>query len=266
MATRTLCDWCAQEIDEDESLSADELDRLGLSDESVDQFVVIEVRFNGSTYLDRVKRRDEILHFHHPHCFHDALDLIADHRRWAEQRATGRRGAALPGWESDGLTAAPGVVQRAEKSELTKPVSDDPFHGLGARVALALRRAGFHSVDDLAGRSQADLLALPNVGAGSVDHVMELLEARGLGLTGPTPDEVGKRLRGLRLAAGLSHAELARELRGAVPPGEEHANWHQRLCQWEAGRKMPDDTAAEALAGIYAVSPGFLMCREKDGA
>ncbi len=64
-------------------------------------------------------------------------------------------------------------------------------------------------------------------------------------------EEVGRRLRELRVAAGLSQRELAR--RAGVTPG--------MLCMVEQGRTSPSGTTQAALAAGLGLSTGALRAR-----
>jgi hypothetical protein len=103
MATFIECDWCSRPIDlDDDDYSPDEYNRAGI-DATPDSYVILEARFDGVDRYDHPKKRSEIAHFHNPDCYHGALRLIRDHRRWAEERDAGPDAALMPKWDGDGL-------------------------------------------------------------------------------------------------------------------------------------------------------------------
>jgi transcriptional regulator with XRE-family HTH domain len=63
---------------------------------------------------------------------------------------------------------------------------------------------------------------------------------------------VGVRIRELRRAAGLTQAQLARQL-----PGLLEAN---QISRWERGRMYPSWANVEALAVVLGVTEEDLLC------
>jgi carbon monoxide dehydrogenase subunit G len=87
----------------------------------------------------------------------------------------GQSGAAVPGGQSGAAVPGDGA--------LLVPVEDLQ---LPVRTFNSLRREGIHTVRDLSARSEADLLAIPNLGPQSVSEIQQKLAEQGLALASGT--------------------------------------------------------------------------------
>ena len=77
--------------------------------------------------------------------------------------------------------SATGVADAALAADLALPIED---LDLTVRSYNCLKREGIHTVGELVGRSEADLLDIRNFGAKSIDEVKAKLDERGLTLRG----------------------------------------------------------------------------------
>ncbi|NLB50468.1 MAG: DNA-directed RNA polymerase subunit alpha [Clostridiaceae bacterium] len=74
---------------------------------------------------------------------------------------------------------APFLVEEKEKSIYDAPIEDLKF---STRIFNSLKRADIHTVADLVARSREDLMKVRNLGATSLDELVEKLDAQGLSL------------------------------------------------------------------------------------
>ena len=103
--------------------------------------------------------------------------------------------------------AADGAADPASLEELQLP----------GRAYNSLRRVGIHTVDDLSARTEADLLAIENLGPQSVREIKERLAGIGRHLA---EQPAGASLRGPRPAGGAPRRRgRRRTCRGASPGG-----------------------------------------------
>jgi DNA-directed RNA polymerase subunit alpha len=86
--------------------------------------------------------------------------------------------------EAEGIEIGPSVGDAALASDLALPIED---LDLTVRSYNCLKREGIHSVGELVGRSEADLLDIRNFGAKSIDEVKEKLGEMGLALKDSPP-------------------------------------------------------------------------------
>ncbi len=75
----------------------------------------------------------------------------------------------------------PFLVEEKEKSIYDAPIEDLKF---STRIFNSLKRADIHTVADLVARSHDDLMKVRNLGATSLDELVEKLEVHGLTLAG----------------------------------------------------------------------------------
>ena len=80
---------------------------------------------------------------------------------------------------------APFLVEEKEKSIYDAPIEDLKF---STRIFNSLKRADIHTVADLVARSREDLMKVRNLGATSLDELVEKLEVHGLTLAGADQD------------------------------------------------------------------------------
>jgi len=76
---------------------------------------------------------------------------------------------------------APFLIEEKEKSIYDAPIEDLKF---STRIFNSLKRADIHTVADLVARSREDLMKVRNLGATSLDELVEKLEVHGLTLAG----------------------------------------------------------------------------------
>ena len=76
----------------------------------------------------------------------------------------------------------PLVIEEEEKSIYEAPIEDLKF---STRIFNSLKRADIHTVADLVARSREDLMKVRNLGATSLDELVEKLGAHGLELADP---------------------------------------------------------------------------------
>jgi carbon monoxide dehydrogenase subunit G len=90
--------------------------------------------------------------------------------------------------EADPATAPaePGGQPEAAASPGGAPLFPIEDLQLPVRTFNSLRREGIHTVDDLSARSDADLLAIPNLGPQSVSEIKQKLAGQGLALASAT--------------------------------------------------------------------------------
>jgi DNA-directed RNA polymerase subunit alpha len=86
--------------------------------------------------------------------------------------------------EAEGIEIGPSVGDAALASDLALPIED---LDLTVRSYNCLKREGIHTVGELVGRSEADLLDIRNFGAKSIDEVKEKLGEMGLALKDSPP-------------------------------------------------------------------------------
>ncbi|MQA06275.1 MAG: DNA-directed RNA polymerase subunit alpha [Streptosporangiales bacterium] len=86
--------------------------------------------------------------------------------------------------EAEGIEVGPSPVDAQLAADLAMPVED---LDLTVRSYNCLKREGIHTVGELIGRSEADLLDIRNFGAKSIDEVKAKLEELGLALKDSAP-------------------------------------------------------------------------------
>jgi uncharacterized protein len=135
----------------------------------------------------------------------------------ATQLASGGAGAAGAGAAGAGAAAAEpavpgdGAAAAAGDGALLAPIEDLQ---LPVRAYNSLRREGIHTVRDLSARSEADLLAIQNLGPQSVGEIRQKLAERGLALASAAA--------GAEPAAGAGPGGTATAPpRAARPPDED---------------------------------------------
>ena len=110
--------------------------------------------------------------------------------------------------EAEGIEMGPSPTDAALAADLALPIED---LDLTVRSYNCLKREGIHSVGELVGRSEADLLDIRNFGTKSIDEVKAKLHSMGLGLKdsppGFDPSALGERFDGFDEDDDLSFAE-----------------------------------------------------------
>ncbi|SOC55776.1 DNA-directed RNA polymerase subunit alpha [Ornithinimicrobium cerasi] len=86
--------------------------------------------------------------------------------------------------EAEGIEIGPAAGDGALASDLALPIEE---LDLTVRSYNCLKREGIHSVGELVGRSEADLLDIRNFGAKSIDEVKDKLAEMGLALKDSPP-------------------------------------------------------------------------------
>jgi DNA-directed RNA polymerase subunit alpha len=86
--------------------------------------------------------------------------------------------------EAEGIDMGPSPTDAALAADLALPIEDLE---LTVRSYNCLKREGIHSVGELVGRSEADLLDIRNFGAKSIDEVKAKLHSMGLALKDSPP-------------------------------------------------------------------------------
>ncbi|GAA4870291.1 DNA-directed RNA polymerase subunit alpha [Serinicoccus chungangensis] len=86
--------------------------------------------------------------------------------------------------EAEGIEIGPSAGEGALASDLALPIEE---LDLTVRSYNCLKREGIHSVGELVGRSEADLLDIRNFGAKSIDEVKDKLAEMGLALKDSPP-------------------------------------------------------------------------------
>ncbi|GAA5167426.1 DNA-directed RNA polymerase subunit alpha [Ornithinimicrobium tianjinense] len=86
--------------------------------------------------------------------------------------------------EAEGIEIGPAAGDGALASDLALPIEE---LDLTVRSYNCLKREGIHTVGELVGRSEADLLDIRNFGAKSIDEVKDKLEEMGLALKDSPP-------------------------------------------------------------------------------
>ena len=81
--------------------------------------------------------------------------------------------------EAEGIDMGPSPTDAAIAADLALPIED---LDLTVRSYNCLKREGIHTVGELVGRSEADLMDIRNFGAKSIDEVKEKLQELGLSL------------------------------------------------------------------------------------
>jgi carbon monoxide dehydrogenase subunit G len=98
-------------------------------------------------------------------------------------------GVAASNGSGPGASAAAGPAAAVSAAEPSADGAGDPATieelRLPARAYNSLRRVGIHTVDDLSARTEADLLAIENLGPGSVREIKERLAGLGRHLAEP---------------------------------------------------------------------------------
>jgi len=116
--------------------------------------------------------------------------------------------SGAPASGAGAAAAADGAGDPATIEELDLPV----------RAYNSLRRVGIHTVDDLSTRTEAELLAIENLGPQSVREIKERLAGLGRHLAEqPAPGTAG----GARAEAGAPGADKAAAPRSPRPPDED---------------------------------------------
>lgn len=80
---------------------------------------------------------------------------------------------------AEGIEIGPSPTDAAAAADMALPIEDLE---LSVRSYNCLKREGIHSVGELVGRSEADLMDIRNFGAKSIDEVKEKLQELGLSL------------------------------------------------------------------------------------
>ena len=86
--------------------------------------------------------------------------------------------------EAEGIDMGPSPTDAAMAADMALPIED---LDLTVRSYNCLKREGIHSVGELVGRSEADLLDIRNFGAKSIDEVKDKLAEMGLALKDSPP-------------------------------------------------------------------------------
>jgi DNA-directed RNA polymerase subunit alpha len=86
--------------------------------------------------------------------------------------------------EAEGIDMGPSPTDAALAADLALPIED---LDLTVRSYNCLKREGIHTVGELLGRSEADLLDIRNFGAKSIDEVKAKLVGMGLQLKDSPP-------------------------------------------------------------------------------
>lgn len=241
MAVEVYCDYCGEEI---EGRFAS-VEVGGISDPR-------------SVERDRFQYHPEPAFDRHRACYELATRSLADMREWAYGEKSESTGWA---WE---LHRMP----RASLAPNPQMMSTDPVRGslsigeaeLHPQSALALRRAGVRTLEEAAERSQLQLLGIDGVAATTMRKLAEALRAHGLAFReGPTPEQLGARIRQLRETAGLRRGEVAHAVRS---DGDEKL-YETDLAAWEAGRRVPTARRLERLAAAFGVAVDQLTDAEE---
>ena len=110
--------------------------------------------------------------------------------------------------EAEGIEMGPSPTDAALAADLALPIED---LDLTVRSYNCLKREGIHTVGELVGRSEADLLDIRNFGTKSIDEVKAKLHSMGLGLKdsppGFDPSALGDRYDSFDEDDDLSFAE-----------------------------------------------------------
>ena len=85
---------------------------------------------------------------------------------------------------AEGIEIGPSPTDAAAAADMALPIEDLE---LSVRSYNCLKREGIHSVGELVGRSEADLMDIRNFGAKSIDEVKEKLGELGLALKDSPP-------------------------------------------------------------------------------
>jgi hypothetical protein len=93
--------------------------------------------------------------------------------------------------------------------------------------------------------------------AQAVEGFLTLAEGLSDEITPLSPVKVGKALKGFRLRAGLTQAQLADKMREALPDGPKYTQRH--VSQMEIGDRGIAEAEAEALASILNTDPGCFL-------
>src|SRR5487761_1964340 len=86
--------------------------------------------------------------------------------------------------EAEGIEMGPSVLDAALAADLALPIED---LDLTVRSYNCLKREGIHTVGELVGRSEADLLDIRNFGSKSIDEVKAKLVSMGMSLKDSPP-------------------------------------------------------------------------------
>ena len=86
--------------------------------------------------------------------------------------------------EAEGIEIGPSPVDSDALAQLGMPIEE---LDMTVRSYNCLKREGIHTVGELVGRSEADLLDIRNFGSKSIDEVKDKLRALGLGLKDSVP-------------------------------------------------------------------------------
>lgn len=231
MSYTFTCDWCGERIESGE---------------------VVELRARAGDHSDW--KGGWVAHYHgagEDSCYahiRDAIDLI---------RKTGPSIEAIPV-----LPTEPASPQRCRASVPGK----SPTHGIrldGIKLhpgaAFALQDAGIRTLEDAAEFSEIELIAIDRVGQTTIHSLIRGLEAKGLSLrAGPSPDELGLRIRGLREDAALTRDEVARVLDPEPDRWGRFKLNNAAIAAWEGGRRAPTHEQLERLASFFGVSVDHL--------
>jgi DNA-binding XRE family transcriptional regulator len=126
--------------------------------------------------------------------------------------------------------------------------------GLTPRARHALVRADIVTLEEVAERTEAELMALNGVGPHSIEQLAAALERCGFPPLRRDAVLIADRVRTLRLESGLSHDDLARRLGDGIYGSDVQA--------WEHGKKFLNDRTAAKLAELFGVTVDWLMVRE----
>jgi DNA-directed RNA polymerase subunit alpha len=80
---------------------------------------------------------------------------------------------------AEGIEMGPSIQDAAHAADLALPIED---LDLTVRSYNCLKREGIHTVGELVGRSEADLMDIRNFGSKSIDEVKAKLHSMGLSL------------------------------------------------------------------------------------
>jgi carbon monoxide dehydrogenase subunit G len=162
-------------------------------------------------------------------------------------------GAAAPGQAAAGQVGASAAADSASAPAGQPVTGADPLEELNlpVRAYNSLRRVGIHTVGDLSGRTETDLLAIENLGPQSVGQIKQRLADLGLGLAQPGQG-------GQPAAAGAVTAQASPAATGggagsraAEAPGAAHPSWDGAgagSTTVPRGARPPEEDAIDLLS------------------